>query len=102
MILETVIQYLAPAMAGGGLMWVVQFRLRVRREGNKLLQDDFNAVLDIVQKSTEQISRLHDKIAQIEEQKSQIEEEVRRLRKDNATMNETLRRYLKNQNPTLL
>ncbi len=101
-VIEIIIQYLAPALAGGGLMWVIQFRLRIRREGNKLLEDDFNAVAAIVEKSTEQISRLHDKISEIEQQKSDIEAEIRKLRRDNETLNNTLKRYLKNQNPNLI
>lgn len=96
-----IVQVVLPFVTGGGLMYLLHFRLRSRREGNKLRQEEFNAVSEIVEKATRQISELSDKIAQIESEKSELKaqvlfllEENKRLDKENKNLSAALKRYM--------
>lgn len=96
-----IIQVVVPFFAGGGIVWLLHFRLRARREGNKLHQEEFNAVSAIVERATKQISELSDKIAQIESEKSELKaqilflmEENKRLDKENKNLGAALKRYM--------
>lgn len=96
-----IIQVVVPFLSGGGLMYLLHFRLRTRREGNKLHEEEFNAVSEIVNRATKQISELSDKIAHIESEKSELKtqvlfllEENKRLDKENKNLSAALKRYM--------
>lgn len=100
-IVELFIQVAGPFLAGGGALWLLNFRLRNRHEGNKLRQEEFNAVSEIVERATRQISELSDKIAQIETEKAELKtqvlfllEENKRLDKENKNLSATIKRYM--------
>lgn len=95
------INAIGPFVAGGGLVWVFHFRLRARRDGNTLRKEEFDAVSSIVERSTQQISELADKIAQIEVEKAELKRQIlhlidenKRLTKENQNMETRLKRYM--------
>jgi len=98
---QIIMQIIGPFVAGGGLFWLLNFRLRNRREGNKLRQEEFNAVSEIVDRATRQISQLSDKIAEIEKEKAELKsqvlfliEENKRLDKENKNLDAAIKRYM--------
>ena len=100
-VIEMIVKVAGPFFAGGGLFWLLHFRLRSRREGNRLRQEEFNAVSEIVERATRQISELSEKIAEIEREKSELKtqvlfllEENKRLDTENRNMAERLKRYM--------
>lgn len=100
-ILNAIINIVTPFLAGGGAVWLLNFRLRARREGNKIREEEFNAVSAIVDKATRQISELSDKIALIESEKAELKsqvnfllEENRRLDKENKNLSAAIKRYM--------
>jgi septal ring factor EnvC (AmiA/AmiB activator) len=99
--MDIITHILVPFFAGGGVFWIMHFRLRARRDGNRLRQEEFNAVSEIVERATRQISDLSDKIARIEEEKAELKsqvlfliEENKRLDKENQNLSATIKRYM--------
>lgn len=100
-IINIITQIVAPFFAGGGAVWLLNFRLRSRRDGNVLRHEEFNAVSEIVDRATRQISELSDKIALIESEKAELKsqvlfllEENKRLDKENKNLSAALKRYM--------
>jgi septal ring factor EnvC (AmiA/AmiB activator) len=99
--IEIIKHIVVPFLAGGGVFWVMHFRLRARRDGNRLRQEEFNAVSEIVERATRQISDLSDKIARIEEEKRELRdtvqhllEENKRLDRENKNLSAAIKRYM--------
>lgn len=100
-VLKLLIPIAGSFLAGGGLMWIFHFRLRSRRDGNIMLREEFNAVSEIVDRSTRQISDLAEKIAKIEEEKAVLKaqvlmliEENGSLKRENNNMSTALKRFM--------
>lgn len=100
-VIEIVTQIVGPFLAGGGAVWLLNFRLRARRESNELHKDEFNTVSEIVERATRQISELADKVAQIETEKAELKRQIaylidenKRLDKENKNLAGRVKRYM--------
>ena len=92
----------ASAAAGGGAMWLFNFRLRVRRQGNELEGQDFELVSKTVKQAMRDLSELSERIGELEREKATILEDMNALRKQNKHLEGILRQYIKDNNPNLL
>lgn len=101
MTFELVIQTISAFLGGGGISWVVFYKLRLRREGGKLHKEEFDAVSDIVKQAMQDLQLLGKRIAELEDEKVKIMEEMGKLREENERLNSTIKRMIRNNNPNL-
>ena len=101
MSIEFMYQAAAAFLGGGGLSWVFFSRLRLRREGGKLREEEFDAVSKIVKQAMNDLQELSNRIAELEREKIEIMEQMNSLRKENEELNATIRRMIRSQNPKL-
>lgn len=94
-----ILKMLASALAGGGVMWFFNFRLRVRRQGNELQGEDFDLVSKTVKQAMKDLAELSERIGELEKEKVAIMEELGKLRKENKHMESVLRDYIREKNP---
>ena len=84
-------------LLGTGISWFFFFRAKLRREGNRLLEDDFNALSSVVDKSSKQIADLSEKLREMEDIRTQLVtqlNEARRLMLDIKAENEALKKLV--------
>ena len=103
-----ILKMIASAFAGGGVMWFFNFRKRVQRQGNEMEGDDFDLVSKTVKQAMTDLRDLSDRIGQLEKEKviildriSDLEMENKKLKKENEHLEQVLRAYIKEKNPTL-
>ena len=101
MSIEFIYQALAAFVGGGGLSWLFFSRLRLRREGGKLHEEEFDAVSKIVKQAMNDLQELSGRIAELEREKIEIMEQMNKLRKENEELNATIRKMIRNNNPNL-
>lgn len=63
-------------LLGSGISWFFFFRSKLRREGNRLLEDEFNALSSVVDKSSRQISELSGRLREMESIRTQLATEL--------------------------
>ena len=96
------------AGAGGGMLWLFNFRKRVRRQENEMVGEDFNLLSNTVNKAMQDMATLSDRIGQLEMERLEILEQIKVLRhenealkKENKHLEEVLRDYIRKNNPNL-
>lgn len=97
-----IIQIGVPFVAGGGLMWLFHFRRMARRKGNELRKEEFDTVSEVVERATQQVAALAEKIALIESARAELKtqviellEENKRLDRECKNLEAALKRYMK-------
>lgn len=101
MSIEVIIQSISAFVGGGGISWLFFSRLRLRREGGKLKEEEFDAVSKIVKQAMNDLQELSQRIAELEREKLEIMEQMSKLRKENEELNATVRRLIRKDNPML-
>ena len=94
------IELLATFLAGGGLFWLFNVRKHARKAERELEVEEFDAVSSVVERATQQIAELAQKVAALERAKMDMEAQLHSLQKENEhlksenkNMTETLKRY---------
>lgn len=94
------------ALAGGGLLWIFNFRRQLKRQGNELEGADFDLVSKTVKQAMTDLAGLSERIGQLENEKvlildriSGLERENKRLKKENEHLESVLRAYIEEKNP---
>lgn len=102
------LKLLASALAGGGILWMFNFRRRVRHQGNELDGADFDLVSKTVKQAMADLANLSERIGQLEKEKvaildriGDLERENAKLKKENKHLEEVLRAYIREKNPNL-
>lgn len=102
------LKMIVSAAAGGGLLWVFNFRRRVQRQGNELDGADFDLVSKTVKQAMSDLRNLSDRIGELEKEKTAIldrigdlERENQNLKKENKHLENVLRAYMTEKNPNL-
>jgi BMFP domain-containing protein YqiC len=101
MSIEFVIQAATAFLGGGGATWLLFYRLKVRREGGKLREEEFDAVSKIVKQAMNDLQELSQRIAELEREKLEILDQMSKIRKENEDLNATIRRMVRKDNPRL-
>ena len=101
MSIDFVFQAATAFVGGGGVTWLLFYRLKVRREGGKLHEEEFDAVSKIVKQTMNDLQLLSERIAELEREKLDILEQMGKLRKENESLNATIRRMIRKDNPGL-
>lgn len=103
-----ILKMVASALAGGGAIWLFNFRRRIRRQGNELEGADFDLVSKTVKQAMSDLKNLSDRIGQLETEKTAIldrigdlERENQTLKKENQHLEKVLRAYMTEKNPNL-
>jgi regulator of replication initiation timing len=99
--IESIIAMFSTALAGGGVTWLFFFRTRLKREKSSLQKAEFEDVSSIVKQGISDLRELSGRISELEREKVEILEENNRLKTENANLSESLRRYIKANNPRL-
>lgn len=95
-----IIESLVAFAAGGGLFWLLNVRKHARRAEQKLDVEEFEAVSSVVERATQQIAELAQKVAMLEKAKMDMESQLhhltlenQRLKKENENMAAALKRH---------
>lgn len=107
-ILTEILKMAVSAAAGGGLLWLFNFKRRVRRQGNEMEGADFDMVSKTVNQAMNDLGKLSERIGQLEKEKvaildriGDLERENQKLRKENQHLESVLRTYIRENNPTI-
>jgi hypothetical protein len=92
MLKEIIIQVLPPFIAGGGLMYLFNFRLNLQRSKSKIEEDEFNSLSGVIDRSVKQIGELSERVAQVEEQKSELHSRLQEAIQENHSLKARLSR----------
>ena len=82
-ILLEVLKYLGPFIAGGGLTWLFNFRMKKREQSNQIAEKEFESVEEIVANFTNRMSDLSNKLSDLMERNLQVEEKLLNLQSEN-------------------
>lgn len=69
---------IAPAMAGGGLVWVITIRQRIRQARNAVSKEEFETVSVIVKSSMQQLQEMAAMISDIQKDRIRLETELQK------------------------
>lgn len=94
-------------LTGGGIMYIVLFRQRMRRESNKINQEEFVSLSQVVETSMRQLKELSERLIQMEEVRYQLSVQVNEakqviadLRKENETLRKLIEQHGKQYDHT--
>lgn len=69
---------ITPALAGGGLVWLVTFRQRIRQARNAVSKEEFDTVSSIVRQSTNHIQEMAAMISEIQQIRIKLEADLQK------------------------
>lgn len=96
------------ASAGGGIMYLFNWRKRIQRQGNQIEGEDFDQVSKTVTQAMKDLGALSERIGQLERERVEIFEQISdlkrendKLKKENQHLEKVLRDYISDKNPNI-
>jgi hypothetical protein len=90
--MESIIQTITTAIAGGGLSWALFFRQKIRKERNAYDKEEYTTVSEVVKQGMQDLRELSNRISELERDKVEIMEENNRLKRQNEILTDQLAR----------
>ena len=95
-----------PALFGGGAVWFLNPKSKIRRTRNDINEQDFDTVSKVVKAASEDLRALSERVGELEKEKIRILEELgalhdanTKLRKENERLEKALRNHITKNNP---
>lgn len=106
---------LVPAAIGSGATWWFNLRATIRRGGNKIREEDFDTVRNVVKGAMVDLKELSARIGELEtdkvkileqmsalqEEKTALQDRIKNLERENRKLEDAVRVYIRSRNPDM-